>query len=141
MFEIKHIDHLVLRVKNIEPMLFFYVNILGGSVDRIKEDLGLYQIRLGVSLIDLVTVDGELGLLGGAAPGAEGKNLDHLCLKVEPFHAEEIIAYLRINKLKPEPVAIRYGAEGYGPSIYVADPEGNTVELKGPSIENAEDSV
>lgn len=133
MFEIKHIDHLVLRVRNIEPMLAFYVNVLGGSIDRVKEDLGLYQVRLGVSLIDLITVDGELGLLGGAAPEEGGRNVDHFCLRVEPFQAEEIIAYLRINKCKPEPVVMRYGAEGYGPSIYVADPEGNTVELKGPS--------
>ncbi|MGB1884670.1 MAG: VOC family protein, partial [Gammaproteobacteria bacterium] len=25
----------------------------------------------------------------------------------------------------------RYGADGFGDSVYVTDPEGNTVELKG----------
>jgi len=132
MLTIKHLDHLVLRVTNLRAMMDFYTGVLGCPVEKIQEDLGLYQLRAGTALIDLVPVDGPLGLTGGAAPGPQGRNLDHFCLRVEPFDAEAIIAHLRAHGADPAPVASRYGAEGQGPSIYVPDPEGNVVELKGP---------
>ncbi len=113
-------------------MMAFYTGVLGCPVEKIQENLGLYQLRAGSALIDLVPVDGPLGLKGGAAPGTEGRNLDHFCLRVEPFDAAAIIAHLRAHGADPAPVASRYGAEGQGPSIYVTDPEGNVVELKGP---------
>lgn len=133
MLTIKGLDHLVLRVTDIERMVDFYTRVLGCSVDRVREDLGLWHLRAGAAMIDLVPVDGELGRKGGAAPGAEGRNLDHLCLRIEPFDADAIVAWLRQNGADPSPAASRYGAEGQGPSLYVADPEGNVVELKGPS--------
>lgn len=132
MIRIREIDHLVLRVRQLEPMLAFYRDVLGCPVERRRDDLGLVQLRAGHSLIDLVPVDGELGRMGGAAPGDEGHNLDHLCLRVEPFDGEGIRAYLRSHGAEAGEIASRYGAEGEGPSIYVRDPEGNTVELKGP---------
>jgi glyoxylase I family protein len=132
MLTIKQLDHLVLRVRDLPTMLNFYTGVLGCTVERAREDLGLYQLRAGTALIDLVPVTGPLGLKGGAAPGQEGRNLDHFCLTVEPFDADAIIAHLRQHGADPAPVASRYGAEGQGPSIYVPDPEGNVVELKGP---------
>jgi glyoxylase I family protein len=132
MLRIAHLDHLVLRVTDLRAMMAFYTDVLGCPVEKIQENLGLYQLRAGSALIDLVPVDGPLGLKGGAAPGAEGRNLDHFCLRVDPFDANAIIAYLRDRGADPAPVASRYGAEGQGPSIYVTDPEGNVVELKGP---------
>jgi glyoxylase I family protein len=132
MLTIKHLDHLVLRVTNLREMMDFYTNVLGCPVEKVQEDLGLYQLRAGSALIDLVPIDGKLGSKGGAAPAREGRNLDHFCLRVEPFDAGGIIAHLRAHGADPAPVASRYGAEGQGPSIYVADPEGNMVELKGP---------
>jgi catechol 2,3-dioxygenase-like lactoylglutathione lyase family enzyme len=134
MIRISHLDHLVLRVSNLRPMLDFYTTVLGCKADRMQPELGLYQLRAGDALIDLVPVDGPLGRQGGAAAGVEGRNLDHFCLRVEPFDADAIIAHLRAHGADPAPVASRYGAEGQGPSIYVADPEGNVVELKGPSV-------
>ena len=128
----REIDHLVLRVRDPEAMLAFYVGVLGCAVERRRDDIGLIQLRAGRSLIDLVPVDGKLGRAGGAAPGPEGRNLDHLCLRVDPFDGEAILAFLRESGAAPGEIAARYGAEGEGPSIYVADPEGNTVELKGP---------
>jgi catechol 2,3-dioxygenase-like lactoylglutathione lyase family enzyme len=113
-------------------MKHFYVDVLGCTVEREREELGLYQLRAGSALIDLVPVDGPLGQKGGAAPGAEGRNMDHFCLAVEPFDADAIIAHLRAHGADPGPVSSRYGAGGQGPSIYVPDPEGNMVELKGP---------
>ena len=132
MLTIRHLDHLVLRVTDLEAMVGFYTGVLGCSVEKVQENLGLYQLRAGSALIDLVPVNGPLGSKGGAAPGVEGRNLDHFCLRVEPFDAEAIIAHLREHGADPAPVASRYGAEGQGPSIYVSDPEGNVVELKGP---------
>jgi glyoxylase I family protein len=132
MLTIKQLDHLVLRVTDLRTMMHFYTDVLGCPVEKIQEDLGLYQLRAGTALIDLVPIDGPLGAKGGAAPGVEGRNLDHFCLGVEPFDAEAIIAHLRQHGADPTPVASRYGAEGQGPSIYVSDPEGNVVELKGP---------
>jgi glyoxylase I family protein len=130
MLRIRHLDHLVLRVTDLRTMMAFYTDVLGCPVEKVQEDLGLYQLRAGSGLIDLVPVDGKLGRMGGAAPAAEGRNLDHFCLRVEPFDAEAIIAHLRAHGADPAPVASRYGAEGQGPSIYVSDPEGTVVELK-----------
>nr|WP_294520515.1 VOC family protein [uncultured Rhodopila sp.] len=132
MITISHLDHVVLRVTNLAAMMDFYTGVLGCPVEKVQADIGLYQLRAGSALIDLVPVDGPLGAKGGAAPGPEGRNLDHFCLRVEPFDAAAITAHLRAHGAEPAPVASRYGAEGQGPSIYVADPDGNTVELKGP---------
>ena len=132
MISIREIDHLVLRVTDLAAMMHFYCDVIGCSVERRQDEIGLIQLRAGRSLIDLVPVDGVLGRQGGAAPGVEGRNLDHLCLRVEPFDADEIRAHLERAGVAAGDVASRYGAEGEGPSIYVTDPEGNTVELKGP---------
>ena len=82
--------------------------------------------------MDLVPVSGELGRKGGAAPGVEGRNLDHFCVRVEPFDEAAIRAQLQALGVEAGPTEQRYGAEGNGPSIYIQDPDGNTVELKGP---------
>jgi catechol 2,3-dioxygenase-like lactoylglutathione lyase family enzyme len=112
-------------------MLRFYCDVLGCSVEREQEELGLTQLRAGRSLIDLVILDSTLGREGGAAPGQQGRNMDHLCLRVDPFDAEDINAHLKRHGIEHGEVSSRYGAEGEGPSIYLQDPEGNTVELKG----------
>ena len=132
MFRIREIDHLVLRVTDLDTMLRFYCEALGCSVERRQDKIGLVQLRAGRSLIDLVPVDGVLGRAGGAAPGREGRNLDHFCVRVEPFDEAAIRAHLAACGVAAGPVESRYGAEGSGPSIYLSDPEGNTVELKGP---------
>lgn len=132
MFRLITLDHLVLRVSDLPRMLAFYVDVLGCTIERRRDDIGLVQLRAGSALIDLVPVDGELGRAGGAAAGREGRNLDHFCLRVEPFDPEAIRAHFARYDLPIGPVAQRFGAEGEGPSIYVMDPEGNGVELKGP---------
>lgn len=126
-------DHIVLRITDKEAMIAFYTQVLGCSVDWDRPELGLTHIRAGSSLIDLVTVDGRLGALGGAAPGAEGRNLDHFALAVRPYDEAAIRAHLAAHGVAVSDEGARYGAEGEGMSIYIQDPEGNTVELKGPS--------
>ena len=132
MIAIRGIDHLVLRVVDLEAMIRFYTQALGCSVERRREDLGLVHLRAGRSQIDLVTVAGELGRKGGAAPGREGRNLDHVCLRVEAFDLEEIRRQLAPFGVEPSEMKPRFGADGEGPSVYLTDPEGNVIELKGP---------
>lgn len=133
MIRIREIDHLVLRVIDPERMLRFYCDALGCTVERRQEALGLVQLRAGRSLVDLVPVSGKLGAAGGAAPGREGRNLDHFCFRVEPFDEVAIRRQLQAHGVEAGPLESRYGAEGTGPSLYITDPEGNVVELKGPA--------
>ncbi len=130
---LRDIDHLVLRVRDIEAMRRFYCDVLGAEHVAWRPEYGMSHLRAGRSMIDLITVDGKLGRAGGAAPAREGRNLDHLCLRVEPFDQEAIVAHLKAHGVAVGEIRTRYGAEGNGVSIYLADPEGNTVELKGPS--------
>ena len=132
MIRVREIDHLVLRVVDLERMLRFYCGALGCVVERRQDAIGLVQLRAGRSLIDLVPVDGKLGAAGGAAPAREGRNLDHFCLSVEPFDEASIRSHLHAHGVTAGPLESRYGAQGEGPSIYLTDPEGNVVELKGP---------
>jgi len=132
MIRIRELDHLVLRVSDLDGMLHFYCDVLGCTVERDKRSLGLVQLRAGRSLLDLVPVDSPMGGKGGAGPGAEGRNLDHFCFRVEPFDELSIRGHLESLGISVGPVEERYGAEGVGPSVYVTDPEGNVVELKGP---------
>jgi catechol 2,3-dioxygenase-like lactoylglutathione lyase family enzyme len=132
MIHIREIDHLVLRVVDLEKMVRFYCAALGCTVEKRQDDIGLVQLRAGRSLIDLVPIDGELGRAGGAAPGPEARNLDHFCVRIEPFDEAAIRDHLASHGASAGPVESRYGAEGEGPSLYLDDPEGNVVELKGP---------
>jgi glyoxylase I family protein len=134
MIHVREIDHLVLRVVDLNPMLHFYCDVLGCTIERRQESIGLVQLRAGRSLLDLVPTDGELGRAGGAAPAQEGRNLDHFCFRVEPFDEAGIRRVLDAHGIATGATESRYGAEGEGPSIYVKDPENNVVELKGPPL-------
>lgn len=128
--EILGIDHVVLRTTDLQSMLLFYREILGCPVERQLLDEGLTQLRAGNALIDIVEVDSRLGRLGGRPPQQNGRNLDHFCLQVKAFEVEDLIAYLKSHHVDLLPDAVRYGATGYGWSLYVHDPEKNVVELK-----------
>ncbi|HEX6120758.1 MAG TPA: VOC family protein [Dongiaceae bacterium] len=134
-FRIAGIDHLVLRVNDLDRMIHFYCDVLGCRIERVQAELGLTQLRAGRSLIDLVAIDGKLGRMGGGAPGKEGRNLDHFCVTIDGYDESRIRAYLMERGAAIGEAGSRYGAEGEGPSLYVSDPEGNVVELKGPPWE------
>lgn len=131
MLQIAGLDHLVLRARDQEALVAFYVDVLGLTVERRQDAIGLVQLRAGSSLIDIVGVDGRLGRMGGAAPGAEGRNLDHFCLNVVGFDMETVRAHLIDHGVEVGEEGLRYGAGGEGLSIYLKDPEGNGVELRG----------
>ncbi|MDF2179504.1 VOC family protein [Aliiglaciecola sp. CAU 1673] len=131
MLKVVGIDHIVLRTDKLPDMLAFYCDVLGCKVERhTSVDIGLVQLRAGNALIDLVTLDGELGRAGGKAPTAEGNNLDHFCLQLESIEEQRLIGYLQAKGVETGDFAERYGAQGYGQSIYIKDPQGNTVELR-----------
>lgn len=134
-FTLRAIDHVVLRVVDLDRMVAFYREVIGCTDERTQAEIGLYQLRAGGSLIDLVTIDGKLGAMGGAAPGREGRNVDHFAIAIAPFDEPAIRAHLAHHDVAIEQAGPRYGAEGEGPSIYISDPEGNVVELKGPAFD------
>ena len=139
MLTVRGIDHVVLRVRNIEAMRRFYCDVLGATHVAYRKEFGMSHLRVGASLIDLVEVNGPLGKTGGAAPGREGRNMDHLCLRVEPFDQDAIVGHLKRHRVPVGDIRPRFGPGGNGVSITVTDPEGNTVELKGPPVPVAGD--
>ncbi len=132
-FAIKGLDHVVLRCRDVARGVRFYCEVLGCTVEKVQPEFGLTQLRAGSSLIDLVDVAGKIGRAGGAAPGKKARNMDHFCLRIEPWDAGAIARHLAAHGVAAGEVVSRYGAEGQGPSLYLHDPEGNQVELKGPA--------
>lgn len=132
-FNVERIDHIVLRVSDLQRSIEFYGQVLGCAVDRNRPDLGLVHLRTGASMIDLVDINGPLGVRGGRAPGDEGRNVDHVCLRVDRFDEARIHEHLARFGLVADAAQRRYGAEGTGYSLYFPDPDGNQVEIKGPS--------
>lgn len=124
------LDHVVIRCRDLAAMRAFYADALGMAEERVREDLGLYQFRAGTALIDLVSFDGPIGK--GPPPPAPGAgNMAHFCLRIADRDWDALIAGLRGQGVDTDDApARRYGADGYGQSIYLRDPEGNTVELK-----------
>src|ERR1700730_10880290 len=127
-FAILGIDHLVLRAADPAGLARFYVEVLGCTLE--KRQGTLTQLRAGSALIDIVPAH-EPGPAGRSSR-SRGANLDDLCLRVDPFDAAAIARHLAAHGAACGPEASRYGAQGQGPSVYLTDPEGNGVELKGP---------
>jgi catechol 2,3-dioxygenase-like lactoylglutathione lyase family enzyme len=136
-FVLRGLDHVVLRVRDAARMERFYCEVVGCVVARRRTDLGLTHLGAGSAMIDLVDIDGPLGRKAGPLAGTGGQNVDHFCLRVAPFDAAAIAAHLRAHGVEPREIGTRFGAEGDGPSLYLDDPEGNRVELKGASAEAA----
>ncbi len=139
-FEIQRLDHLVLRTRDIERLVTFYEG-LGCSIVRKLDTMSMCQMRAGDSMIDIVSIQEDS--LDPAAPdpaapdpaaGADqGRNLDHFAIRVEPFDESAILAYCEAHAIESQPMPMSLlGADGYGPAIYITDPDGNRVELKGP---------
>jgi len=129
-FEIVGLDHVVLRVRDLDRAIAFYGDVLGCREERRLDAVGLVQLRAGRSLIDLVDIGGELGRRGGDAPGEEGRNVDHFALQVSGFDERALRAHLARHGVEAGDTLQLYGAEGTGAAIYIRDPDGNTVELK-----------
>ena len=124
-----NLDHLVIRCADLATMQHFYGAVLGCSLERALEEQGLYQYRAGTALIDLVDIEKPIGK--GPPPDPGRSNMAHFCLRIEDGDWDGIIAYFRENGIDVDAApGRRYGADGYGQSLYLRDPEGNEVELK-----------
>ena len=133
-FSLAALDHVVLRVPDMAKALAFYRDVLGAVEERRLEAFGLVQLRAGKSLIDLVDVGIEWLRAQGAKPFTpDARNVDHICLRIEPFDEQAIEKYLKGHGIEIGERGFRYGAQGNGPSVYVNDPFGTVVELKGPA--------
>lgn len=121
MFTIQGLDHIVLRTNHIKEMLYFYCDILGCTIEREQPKINLTQLRAGSNLIDIVEVD--------TAVAQENQNLEHYCLRIQPFDFTALKAHFEQQGLEVKRFGERYGSQGLGPSFYINDPQGNEVEL------------
>ncbi len=124
--EITGVDHVVLRTRRRDEVLTFYRDKLGCPVERTIEAIGLYQLRAGRSLIDVL--DTNVFSVAEAGPGES--LYDHFCIGVSASSAAELCATLDAAGVPHGEPAQRYGATGDGTSVYATDPDGRTVELK-----------
>jgi len=134
-FQIHRLDHLVLRTADLPRLVDFYVK-LGCRIERDRTDeMGMVQLRLGVSMLDIVDVNFG-GTRGARSPAPDTeRNLDHFAVRIEPFERDTILEFCRSNGIEATPMAQPlFGADGMGPAVYLKDPDGNRVELKGPPI-------
>lgn len=130
-FALEGIDHVVLLVDGMAATERFYREVLGCTVERALPKSGMLQLRAGAALIDLVDIAADEGAWARPeAPG--GRNMDHVCIATGPWEQEAMRAHLAAHQVEIVEEGIRGGARGDGYSIYVRDPAGNTVELKGP---------
>ncbi len=119
------IDHVVLRVSDLERTTAFYQSVLGLSVERIFDAIGLYQVRCGANLIDLLTLKP-----GETLPAPELRGIEHLCLSIEADLDEVIESLARLDTPVIRGPMEVYGSKGFGTSIYIRDPDGYEIELK-----------
>ncbi len=130
-FDLEGLDHVVLLVDDMDRAKTFYTEVLGCTVDRALPKYGMLQIRAGASLIDLVDIGSEQG--AWARPEVSGgRNMDHVALATGPWDRDALQAHLAAHGVDIVEEGERYGAKGDGYSVYVKDPSGNTVEIKGP---------
>jgi catechol 2,3-dioxygenase-like lactoylglutathione lyase family enzyme len=116
-------DHLVLVVADVERSLAWYCDELGLAPERVDE------WRSGEILFPSVRID-ETTLIDLLAGEPTGKNVDHLCLVIEPTDLAAIATSGRLDVVGEGPTDGLYGAQGFATSLYVRDPDGNVVELR-----------
>jgi len=131
MFKIKRLDHLVIKTTNIKEMMSFYCFILGYKIQRDSlKETGLLELSAGESMIDLFDSKHESNLnrLSGES---KNNNIDHFCILLDNFDETDIKVHLKSFGVACSEIEMNYGSSGYGPSVYIHDPDGNKVELKG----------
>lgn len=125
------IDHVAIRVRDLEASTGFYCDVLGCGILARNEAAGIVHLKAGSQVIDLVWLEGRMGKLAGAAPRTDARNMHHFCLTCAPFDFKALSARLdALNIERSAQPQTNLGAEGNGTSLYVLDPDGNLVELK-----------
>ncbi|WP_108651290.1 VOC family protein [Dongshaea marina] len=124
MLTLHGLDHLVLRSNNAQQLSEFYCNKLGCTLERELAEANLIQLRAGASLIDIQQIPSH------QASHPATHNLDHFCLEIAPCDLKALKVKLQSQGIVCEEIAERYGASGFGLSLYIRDMDGNRVELK-----------
>ncbi|TKB43850.1 VOC family protein [Thalassotalea mangrovi] len=128
----QHIDHIVLNAqKSPEEMLNFYCQVLGCVVERQEPEFHLTQLRAGFSIIDLLTGPNDQTQLNGKSANQRGcNNVDHFCLTVNETIDDDLLTWFADHGIECSDIHDNYGAQGFGESVYIKDPLGNTIEIK-----------
>src|SRR5262245_7960095 len=130
-FGLEGIDHVLLIVEGMDRALAFYEGVLGCRLEERYPQWGMAQLRAGAALINLVDIAAENG--AWAVPeNAGGRNMDHLCLALGAHDEQALRGHLALHGVEIVEESWHAGARGESLSIYVRDPSGNTLELKGP---------
>ena len=130
-FALEGIDHILLLVKGMQPTVRFYTKVLGCTIEGRLPQYGMLQLRAGSALIDLVDIADSRA--AWAVPQvAGGRNLDHLCLALGAHDEEKLRRHLARHRVEIVEEGMHAGSRGESLSLYVRDPSGNVIELKGP---------
>ena len=117
--EVAGIDHVVINVSDAERAMRWYQKHLGFEPERYGEWLSgkapFLSMRVSeVTVIDLLETD------------RSGENVDHIsfCItgSLEDLATEDVEIVREFESV--------YGAMGWGPALYIRDPDGNVIELK-----------
>ncbi|WP_394175942.1 VOC family protein [Thalassotalea litorea] len=128
----QHIDHIVLNAQQSpQEMLNFYCQVLGCVVERQEPEFHLTQLRAGFSIIDLLTGPNQAEHIQAAKDIDRSKpNVDHFCLTVNETIDAQLLEWFADHGIECSDIHDNYGAQGFGESVYIKDPLGNTIEIK-----------
>lgn len=132
-FSLVGIDHVVFLVDDMVKALQFYCDVLGCQPGYSYPRLGMEQVWCGNALIVLWDTT-HPGAASAVPPVKGGRNVDHVCINLSPFDVSELIGHLNSHMVAIDRTAFHGGARGMGESIYIFDPFGNKLELKGPPV-------
>jgi catechol 2,3-dioxygenase-like lactoylglutathione lyase family enzyme len=121
--QISGIDHVVIKVADLDRSIRFYCDVLGCTLEWRRDEIALAHLRVGSAFVDL--------LASPSMPSDSARNMDHLCLTVADFDVDHVRRHLQDHGIVVGAAAERFGASGWGQSLYVTDPDGNGLELRG----------
>jgi catechol 2,3-dioxygenase-like lactoylglutathione lyase family enzyme len=130
-FALEGIDHILLLVSGMKAAVHFYTDVLGCTVEGALPQYGMLQLRAGAALIDLVDIASPEATWA-KPPVAGGRNFDHLCLALGAHDEAKLRQHLARHHVEIIEEGVHGGSRGESLSLYVRDPSGNVIELKGP---------
>lgn len=130
-FALEGIDHILLLVTGLKPAVRFYTEVLGCTVEDALPQYGMLQLRAGAALIDLADISAPEAAWA-KPPVAGGRNFDHLCLALGVHDEAALRRHLARHHVEIIEEGVHGGSRGESLSLYVRDPSGNVIELKGP---------
>jgi len=131
-FTLIGLDHVVFLVDDMPRALQFYHQVLGAVPGYSYPALGMEQVWCGAALIVLWD-NTHPGARSAVPPVKGGRNVDHLCIATSPFDPAALRRHLAAHGVTIEREATHGGARGMGFSVYIRDPFGNLLEIKGPA--------